>query len=215
MTAPVPAPVTPARENSGAVRPRYPRGRPRSAEADSAIVEAVLRLIEEGATIGGLSMEGIARAAGVGKSTVYRRWPGKDALMLDVLRSLDEEAPELAGVSVRDDLVTCVEFIRRRALMKRSSALMRNVLAQFQNVPELWAAYHDTVIVTRRRQVAEVLARGIREGELRDDVDLELLGDLFVGPMLSRVMLRPEASLPDGLSEQIVDSVLRGVRAAP
>ncbi|MDX2708621.1 TetR/AcrR family transcriptional regulator [Streptomyces sp. PA03-6a] len=192
---------------------RLPRGRPRSAAADTAIIEAVLSLLEEGATIGELSMERIARAAGVGKATVYRRWAGKNALMLDVMKSVDEQTPRLAGRSVRDDLVTCVEFIRRRALVKRSSALLRNVLAQAQNEPELWAAYHDTVIAARRAQVREVLGRGIRSGELRDDIDPELLGDLFIGPMLSRSMLRPDAALPEGLSELIVDSVLQGVRA--
>ncbi|WP_431961127.1 TetR/AcrR family transcriptional regulator [Actinacidiphila sp. bgisy160] len=191
---------------------RLPRGRPRNAAADTAIIEAVLSLLEEGATIGELSMERIARAAGVGKATVYRRWAGKNALMLDVMKSVDEQTPRLTGRSVRDDLVTCVEFIRRRALVKRSSALLRNVLAQAQNEPELWAAYHDTVIAARRAQVREVLRQGIRTGELRDDIDPELLGDLFIGPMLSRSMLRPDAALPEGLSELIVDSVLQGVR---
>ncbi|MFI8179558.1 TetR/AcrR family transcriptional regulator [Actinacidiphila glaucinigra] len=192
---------------------RVARGRPRSAAADTAIIEAVLSLLEEGATIADLSMERIARAAGVGKATVYRRWAGKNALMLDVMKSVDEQTPRLAGRSVRDDLVTCVEFIRRRALVKRSSALLRNVIAQAQNEPELWAAYHDTVIAARRAQVGEVLRRGVRTGELRADIDPELLGDLFLGPMLSRSMLRPDAALPEGLSELIVDAVLQGVRA--
>ncbi|WP_406264226.1 TetR/AcrR family transcriptional regulator [Actinacidiphila glaucinigra] len=193
--------------------PRVARGRPRSAAADTAIIEAVLSLLEEGATIAELSMERIARAAGVGKATVYRRWSGKNVLMLDVMKSVDEQTPRLAGRSVRDDLVTCVEFIRRRALVKRSSALLRNVIAQAQNEPELWAAYHDTVIAARRAQVGEVLRRGVRSGELRADTDPELLGDLFLGPMLSRSMLRPDAALPEGLSELIVDAVLQGVRA--
>ncbi|MDX2851574.1 TetR/AcrR family transcriptional regulator [Actinacidiphila glaucinigra] len=193
--------------------PRVARGRPRSAAADTAIIEAVLSLLEEGATMAELSMERIARAAGVGKATVYRRWAGKNALMLDVMKSVDEQTPRLAGRSVRDDLVTCVEFIRRRALVKRSSALLRNVIAQAQNEPELWAAYHDTVIAARRAQVGEVLRRGVRSGELRADIDPELLGDLFLGPMLSRSMLRPDAALPEGLSELIVDAVLQGVRA--
>ncbi|MYX32364.1 MULTISPECIES: TetR/AcrR family transcriptional regulator [unclassified Streptomyces] len=193
--------------------PRVARGRPRSAAADTAIIEAVLSLLEDGATIAELSMERIARAAGVGKATVYRRWAGKNALMLDVMKSVDEQTPRLAGRSVRDDLVTCVEFIRRRALVKRSSALLRNVIAQAQNEPELWAAYHDTVIAARRAQVGEVLRRGVHSGELRADIDPELLGDLFLGPMLSRSMLRPDAALPEGLSELIVDAVLQGVRA--
>ncbi|MEU3460063.1 TetR/AcrR family transcriptional regulator C-terminal ligand-binding domain-containing protein [Streptomyces sp. NPDC006733] len=189
-----------------------PRGRPRSAAADSAITETVLRMLEEGVTIGELSIEGIARDAGVGKATVYRRWPGKNALLMYVLNSIDEPTPELAGESVRDDLVTIVDAIRRRGLAKRSSAVMRNIILQFQQVPELWKQYHDTVIVTRRDAMIGVLQRGVRTGEIREGLDLELLGDIFAGPMLSRAMMRPGASLEEGLSESIVDTVLEGAR---
>lgn len=57
-----------------------------------------------------------------------------------------------------------------------------------------------------------MLRRGQRNGELREDVDVELLNDLFVGPMLLRSVMRPDADLPDGLSEQIVDTLLEGLR---
>ncbi|MER5917323.1 TetR-like C-terminal domain-containing protein [Streptomyces sp. NPDC001982] len=76
----------------------------------------------------------------------------------------------------------------------------------------MWQLYRDTVILVRRPQVLEVLQRGIDTGEIRGDVDLELLGDLIVGPMPSRAMLRPGSSLEEGLSEQMVDKVLEGVR---
>jgi AcrR family transcriptional regulator len=191
------------------------RGRPRSPAVGIAVIETVLTLLEEGATIGELSIERIAREAGVGKATVYRRWSGKSALMLDVMKAVDEPNPVLEERSVRDDLVACVDSIRRRGLAKRSSAVLRNVLAQFQNDPELWCAYHDTIVVTRREQLDEVLRRGIRTGEIRDDLDLELVGDLFVGPMLARAMMQPNIPLEDGLSELMVDTVLAGVCPRP
>ncbi|MFH8367421.1 TetR/AcrR family transcriptional regulator [Streptomyces sp. NPDC018031] len=189
-----------------------PRGRPRSAAVDSVVIETVLRLLEEGATIGELSMERIARDAGVGKATVYRRWRGKEALMLDVMRSLDDENPRPAGVSVRDDLVTMLEFIRKRALAKRHSALLRAVVAHVRAHPDLWQEYHDTVLRRRRETLLTVLRRGIEGGEIRATEDLELLADLFVGPMLTRAMMHEWRDLPEGLSERIVDTVLDGVR---
>jgi AcrR family transcriptional regulator len=188
------------------------RGRPRSVAVDTAVVETVLHLLEEGATIDDLSIERIARCAGVGKATLYRRWSGKDQLMLDVLRSIDEEPPALEGVSVRDDLVVLVDTIRRRGLAKRTSAVLRQIMAALQSRPELWDHYHRTVIEARRQQVYEVLSRGVRTGELRDDIDLEILGDLFSGPMLARSMMRPGTTLEEGLSERMVDAVLEGVR---
>ncbi|MFE0188857.1 TetR/AcrR family transcriptional regulator [Streptomyces sp. NPDC058989] len=188
------------------------RGRPRSAEADSAIIEAVLRLLEDGVSIGELSMERIAREAGVGKATVYRRWPGKSALMLDVMRSLDAQSPRLPGDSVRDDLVCLLEFLRRRGLAKRNSALLRTLVSHVQAQPELWAEYHDTVVRARHEALLGVLRRGVANGEIRADRDLETVADLFVGPMLARAMLHEHKELPEGLAEDIVDMVLEGVR---
>lgn len=191
------------------------RGRPRSAAADSAIIEAVLRLIEDGVSIGELSMERIAREAGVGKATVYRRWSGKSALMLDVMRSLDAQSPQLAGDSVRDDLVRLLEFLRRRGLAKRSSALLRTLVSHVQAQPELWAEYHDTVVRARHEALLGVLRRGVANGEIRTDHDLETIADLFVGPMLARAILHEWKELPEGLAEDIVDMVLEGVRPGP
>ncbi|MFI1256890.1 TetR/AcrR family transcriptional regulator C-terminal ligand-binding domain-containing protein [Streptomyces netropsis] len=190
------------------------RGRPRNAAVDTTVIETVLRLLEDGVTIGDLSMERIAREAGVGKATVYRRWAGKEALMLDVMRSLDGGAqqPSPAGESVRDDLVAMLEFLRRRGLAKRSSALLRTVVAQMQAQPQLWKEYHDTVVTARREAMLGVLRRGTLTGEIRADRDLELLADLFVSPMLSRAMLHEWKEMPEGLAEQIVDTVLEGAR---
>ncbi|MFD0746939.1 TetR/AcrR family transcriptional regulator [Phytohabitans flavus] len=67
--------------------PRSP-GRPRSTRADEAIMEAVLDLLAEGSTIESLSIEAIAAKAGVGKATIYRRWSGKQALLVDAIRRL-------------------------------------------------------------------------------------------------------------------------------
>ncbi|MFI2234913.1 TetR/AcrR family transcriptional regulator [Streptomyces chrestomyceticus] len=188
------------------------RGRPRSPAADTAIIEAVLRMIEEGVSIGELSMERIAREAGVGKATVYRRWPGKSALMLDVMRSLDTDIPPPAGVSVRDDLVGIIEFLRIRGLAKRNSALLRTVVTHVKAQPALWREYHETVVQARREVLLSVLRRGRESGEVRTDRDIDLLADLFVGPVLSRAVLHEWADLPEGLAEEIVDTVLEGVR---
>ncbi|MEU9119301.1 TetR/AcrR family transcriptional regulator [Streptomyces sp. NPDC048506] len=191
------------------------RGRPRSAAADSAIIEAVLCLIEDGVSIGELSMERIAREAGVGKATVYRRWSGKNALMLDVMRSLDDQSPQLDGDSVRDDLVSLLEFLRRRGLAKRSSALLRTVVSHVQAQPELWAEYHDAVVRARHEALLAVLRRGVANGEIRTDRDLETIADLFVGPMLAHAILHEWREMPEGLAEDIVDTVLEGVRPRP
>ncbi|MEE4544217.1 TetR/AcrR family transcriptional regulator C-terminal ligand-binding domain-containing protein [Streptomyces sp. V4-01] len=190
------------------------RGRPRDAGVDQSVAEAVLRMVDAGATLGELSMGGIAREAGVGKATVYRRWPNKDALLLDVIERIDP--PPLAQPSgvLREDLIAAVEYIRRRSLAKRESALLRSMLAEVQSNTVLWRRYHDTVVTARRGMLIALLERGIDSGEIRPELgaDLDLLCDMVVGPVLARATLRPDAPLPDDLAERVVDTLLTGMR---
>ncbi|MFI6943102.1 TetR/AcrR family transcriptional regulator [Streptomyces sp. NPDC050418] len=188
------------------------RGRPRSEAAERAIIEGVMSLLEEGVALGDMSIERIARKAGVGKATIYRRWKGKEELFVEVMRVMDAPDQELAGDCVRDDLVVIIEAIRQRGLAKRSSALLANLLAQAKNYPQLWELYHDEVVAPRRGRVMEVLRRGIAAGEIRGDLDLSVMGDLLTGPMLARTILSIDAPLPEDLPATIVDTVLEGLR---
>ncbi|MFJ7066998.1 TetR/AcrR family transcriptional regulator C-terminal ligand-binding domain-containing protein [Streptomyces sp. NPDC101115] len=193
---------------AGAVR----RGRPRSEAADQAIFDAVVGLLESGVPLTDLSIEKIARTAGVGKATIYRRWAGKEELLIELLRSVEPPDPVLPGTSVRDDLVRLLESLRQRGLVKRTSALLHNVFSQMQSYPKLWEAYHHTVIEPRRRMGLDAIRRGMERGELRADLDVELVNDLFVGPLLLRTVIRPGAPLSPDLPEEIVDAVLEGLR---
>lgn len=188
------------------------RGRPRSEAAERAILEGVMKLLEEGVPLAELSIERIARTAGVGKATIYRRWSGKEELFIEVVRAAEPPEPELPGTSMRDDLLALLENLRQRGLASRSSVLLHNVHVQMKSNPRIWSAYHENVIEPRRRLVLDVLRRGQQSGELRADIDVDLANDLFVGPILVRSVMRPEADLCEDLAEQIVDSVLAGLR---
>ncbi|MFE9400853.1 TetR/AcrR family transcriptional regulator [Streptomyces sp. NPDC006530] len=189
------------------------RGRPRSEAAERQILEAVILLLEEGVPLADLSIERIARTAGVGKATIYRRWAGKEELFVEVVRSMETPTPPLPGHSLRGDLIAMVDNVRRRGAAKRSSALLHNVFAQMQSYPKLWSKYHSLVIDPRRELLDEVLRRGVANGELRAGLDLDMAGDLFVAPMLVRTMMRPDTELPGPeLAERIVDAVLEGLR---
>ncbi|MFI9805027.1 TetR/AcrR family transcriptional regulator [Streptomyces sp. NPDC052301] len=188
------------------------RGRPRSEAVERAILEGVMKLLEEGVPLAELSIERVARTAGVGKATIYRRWSGKEELFVDVMRAAEPPDPVLPGVSMRGDLIALLESLRQRGLATRSSVILHNVYAQMKSSPKIWAAYHASVIAPRRVLALEVLRRGQRGGELRPDIDPELANDLFIGPMLVRTVMRPDADLPEGLAEEIVDTVLAGLR---
>jgi AcrR family transcriptional regulator len=188
------------------------RGRPRSEAVERAILEGVVRLLEDGMPLSELSIERIARTAGVGKAAIYRRWSGKEELFVDVVRAAEPPDIDLPGTSMRDDLVALLEQLRRRGLLRRSSALLHNVHAQMKSSPKVWSAYHAIVVAPRRRLQIEILRRGQENGELRTDIDIELMNDMFVSPMLFRTIMQPDGDLPEGLSEQIVDTVLEGLR---
>ncbi|MFC1429774.1 TetR/AcrR family transcriptional regulator [Streptacidiphilus sp. N1-3] len=216
VAAGVPAGVPAGAPDVAAAAPR--RGRPRSEAAEQAIVGAVLRLLEQGYPLALLSIEGIAGEAGVGKATIYRRWPNKEELLLDVLQRLDEPEPDpaLLSASVRDALVAALEFLRRAALARRSHSSLALISNELRSMPELYRRYHEKVIEPRRERMRQLLARGVAQGEIRGDIDLDLLGELVIGPMLSRTLLRPGAPLEDPtLSATIVDTLLQGLAPQP
>ena len=188
------------------------RGRPRSEAVERSITEGVLKLLEDGVPLAELSIERIARTAGVGKAAIYRRWSGKEELFVDIVRAAEPPDPALPGTSVRDDVVALLEQTRQRGLMTRSSVLLHNVIAQMKSSPKIWDAYHANVIEPRRRKQYAILRRGQESGELRTDIDIDVMNDMVFGPMLVRAVMRPDADLPEGLAEQIADVALTGLR---
>lgn len=131
---------------AGAADPEPRRGRPRSAAAERAILNAVIALLEAGEPLAGLSIERIARTAGVGKATIYRRWSGKEELFVDVVRDMEPTDPPVSGTAGLADLRVMLESMRTRGLAQRSSVLLVNIFAQMKSHPKLWQEYFGTVI---------------------------------------------------------------------
>ncbi|MFJ4960863.1 Transcriptional regulator, TetR family [Streptomyces sp. ADI96-02] len=194
--------------------PEPRRGRPRSAAAERAILDAVITLLEAGEPLSGLSIERIARTAGVGKATIYRRWNDKEELFVDVLRAMEPADAPVSGTAGLDDLRLLLESMRTRGLAQRSSVLLHNVFAQMKSHPRLWDEYRRTVIGPRRLAMLSAVRRAVAAGELRDDLDVELIDELFVGPMLVRTVHRPDAPLPEDLVDRIVRALLQGLAPA-
>jgi AcrR family transcriptional regulator len=191
--------------------PRSP-GRPRSTRVDRAVVEAVLDLLQEGVGVDAISMEAVAARAGVGKATIYRRWANKEALLVDAVRALKGEPPRPAGVSVRDDLVMLLSAMSRPH-DARAMKVLPCLIPEVHRNPVQHRLYQE-IIEPRREVMREVLRRGVRSGELRADVDIELTMALLSGPILVQKVLRWNPALDDtSLPERVVDTVLASITA--
>ncbi|MFE7747454.1 TetR/AcrR family transcriptional regulator [Streptomyces sp. NPDC057428] len=195
--------------------PEVRRGRPRSAAVERAILDAVVELLEAGETLDGLSIERIARTAGVGKATIYRRWSGKEEIFVDVLRDIEPAEPTVSGTAGLDDLRVLLESMRTRGLAQRSSTLLHNVFVQMKKHPRLWTEYQSTVIAPRRAAMLAAVRRAVDAGELRGDLDVDFMDDLFLGPMLVRTVHRPDAPLPEDLADRIILILLQGLAPRP
>jgi AcrR family transcriptional regulator len=184
-------------------------GRPRSARAEQAIIEAVLELLGEGVSIEALSVESVAARAGVGKATIYRRWPSKEELVVEAVAALKLPLPELAGESIRDDIVALLRATGQEP-GKGRGMVMTCVMSQLSRNPDLYGWYQK-VVEPRREAIRQVLRRGIESGELRANLDIEVTLALLAAPMIIQRMLHwsPRLDLPD-LPERIVDAVLTG-----
>ncbi|MEO5875144.1 MAG: TetR/AcrR family transcriptional regulator [Streptosporangiaceae bacterium] len=190
-----------------------PPGRPRSERAEKAIVEATLDLLAEEAGVAGLSIEAVAARAGVGKTTIYRRWPNKEALIVDALATLKSPLPEPVGRSVREDMIAIAEvFATEHEQKQKALRVWWNVAGSAEKHPELLAKYQQEVIEPRRKIMKAVLRRGVQSGELRADLDLDTALLLFVGALtLHTRSPKPHVVLPEGFAERVVEAILHGL----
>jgi len=184
-------------------------GRPRSEHADRAIITAAL---EEFAESGpeGLCIEKVAARAGVGKATIYRRWPGKEDLLLHALGALRVPLPAPKGESVRDDLVALLDAFRAEAADPRQVRQFALLLGDGDKYPRLLERYVEAVVEPRRELLRAVLRRGVATGELREGTSVELAVDMLTGAVLGRAGLGvPRADR--GYARRLVDELLTGL----
>ncbi len=186
-------------------------GRRRDERADDALIEAALDLVSDGATLSGLSLVTIAKTAGVSRNSLYRRWKTKDALYLDVLERINRPLPALPGRSAQEDVTALLAVLTERVLDKRASRMLRALNAEADAFPELHRRYFEEIVAPRRNAMNEALRRGVAAGEIRADVDVDLISDVLVSPVLARMASGNTEDLdPARTSQRIVALVFAG-----
>jgi AcrR family transcriptional regulator len=186
-------------------------GRPRSEQAEQAIIEATLDLFAEQG-FEGACVEAVAARAGVGKATIYRRWPNKEELLLAAFGSLKSPYPEPGGVCARDDLVAMLSVMCADRADPRKARRYALLLGEGQKYPRLMARYKETVVEPRREAMRAVIRRGIATGELRPDTDVEIAMLTLTGACMAQDQSARE-TLNDEFATRLVDGLLLGVSA--
>ena len=181
-------------------------GRPREERADKAILSATLHLIASRGA-GDLRIDDVAERARVGKATIYRRYSSKDELVAAAVTSLvsDIEIPDTG--STEDDLR---QLMQRAVNVYRGSleaGVMPGLVDAMHRDPKLAREVREGFLKRRRAALAVVLERGVERGDLRPDLDIELVLDVLGGPLFYRLLVTGgpiDKALADGVAELIV-----------
>jgi len=195
--------------SSGSGAPR--RGRPRDAQAEQAILQATVELLSE-VGFNQLSIEAVAARAGVGKPTIYRRWPSKPELVLDAVERL---APPFPTADTGDPLTDLRQIVPQLIVGLTSSPAGRANVAlasDAQTHAELARGLGEHFLAPRRAAIADILRRGIAAGQLRADIDVEMAIDMMVGTSVYRWLATAQPVDADA-ARRVVDTVWESLRA--
>lgn len=168
--------------------PARGRGRPRSAEAEQAILDATLRMLGTHG-VAGMTIEGVAADAGVGKTTIYRRWPTKTALILAAISDLVPPGDPPDTGSMAGDMAAVAETQRRRLAGSGLAGIVPRVLAESMSDPELHREFVERVVNPFRGMLRLFIERGIERGELRPDLEVEPLVDLLHSIPIYKILM--------------------------
>jgi AcrR family transcriptional regulator len=190
--------------------PRRTPGRPRSEESHRAIIHATLELLVE-AGYRSLTMEAVRTRAGVGKATIYRRWASKEELVRDAIVSMHDEFDAPDTGSLRGDYHGMARVVMASAQKAGAATFVPRLLGDAANDPELHAIFYDHLVAPRRRHTRTILERAVARGEIRADLDLELVIDLLAGPVVYRLLISGgDFSQLFGIDE-LLDTLLNGL----
>jgi AcrR family transcriptional regulator len=166
------------------------RGRPRSPSTEKAILKAASHFITSSG-LAGMTIEGVAERAGVGKASIYRRWPSKGALAFDaaVEAILDVQRTPDTG-SFEDDLREVAENWVRGSNNPRGGRTVAYLIGELQSDPDLAAVWPERFVNRLRGERMPIVDRAIARGEIPAGSDREVIMDSFYGPLYHRYLNR-------------------------
>jgi AcrR family transcriptional regulator len=192
---------------------RAPDASRRNDRSRQAILRAAWDLLDRGG-FPALTIEGVARRAGVGKATIYRWWPNKAAIVMDAMSELAlPHIPFPDTGSTREDLRRQMTSVTELFPTKAGRALLA-LIGESQHDALLAAALRDRLIVERRESASEVLRRGVARGEVRADIDPGIAIDALYGALYYRLQVS-HAPVDPAYVDALIDQLWPALAAAP
>jgi AcrR family transcriptional regulator len=188
-------------------------GRPRDAGTTRRILEAALEL---GMELGfdGLTVEGVAARAGVGKSTIYRRWPDAWSIVADaVLADVAQVAPVQERATARESFRASMRLVAR-SFRGRHGEILRPLIGRAQVDKSLRQALAEHWLSARREISRKIVRRGVASGELCAGLDPDIVLDALYGPLYHRLLLPYDGDvirLSDAYIDALIDTVFGGL----
>jgi len=177
-----------------------------------AILKAANELLEEQG-LSGFTIDAVATRSGTARSSIYRWWPNRGAL---AIAGFLAETAQKIGYPVTASAVADVKSQMMRVAEVYGQKVGRTIsalVAQGQSDPEALRALLDGYVLPRREEAKKALLRGIANGELRADVDLDVVIDALYGPIWYRILV-PHAPLTPEWAGHLADYVFDGLRPA-
>ncbi|MXX92025.1 MAG: TetR/AcrR family transcriptional regulator [Chloroflexi bacterium] len=184
-------------------------GRPRDPNLDRAILRATIQVLTD-VGYAAMSVERVANIAGVGKTTIYRRYENKEELTAAAMRSLtDNFGPPPDTGSARDDIIEML--IQNLTALERGPgfSVMGALLVEERRNPALLELFRNRIMQPRREDAVAVLQRGVERGEIRPETDLETAVYAMVGSILARHILGAPQTRTQ--IENTVDTIFQGI----
>jgi AcrR family transcriptional regulator len=183
-------------------------GRPRSSEADQAILDAAIEIY--GALgLGGLTVDAVAALAGVSKATIYRRYPSKaDLVIAAAHRAAEAKEPKAFTGDLRRDLRIVLEHLRAVMQDPKVGSACRMLTMDAHRDEQLRCLQREFVQL-RRSRTTTLLADAIARRDLRADTDPHIASDQLSGPLFYRFLVSGEP-IDDEFLDAVVDAFLRG-----
>ena len=201
-------------------RKPHPMPRPRSEKSHQKVLEAAVHLFSEQG-IDATSMDAIAARSGVSKATIYKHWPDKDALAMEVLvwlYRLDEELKPVLHGNVREDLIAALSYRPVEHHPKERERIMPHLIAYSARNQAFGKAWRAKVVVRHTAYLTHVLQAAIERGDIDRNLSMDVAVALLFGPMMYRQMFvagSRDEKAPPAFIAQIVDAFIQAFAATP